>query len=128
MSRSRRKTLVLATHTAPKQKSWKQQINRIFRRKSRINLSTSIDSTGEVLKDYFFRDINKRKLTDVVDLSEDKHLVHMLSYDEWSLLRKEDKVNKKYGVNVSRYDTRYKPNHANYDEYVSAFKSQIISK
>lgn len=129
MSRSKRKNLVFPICcNGDTQKPWKQHINRIFRRKAKVRLESSIDENGEVLKDYFFRDRNKRKFADVwLSPSDGKHTMEMLAYDEWFQLKREDET----GINrsaMSRWGSFYDSNHTTYDEYVSDFKRKIITK
>jgi hypothetical protein len=129
MSRSRRKNLVFPVCcNGDTQKPWKKHINRIFRRKAKVRLDTSIDENGEVLKDYFFRDRNKQKFADIwLSPSDGFHTMEMLSYDEWSQLKREDAA----GVaraSLSRWGKHYNSKHTTYDEYVSDFKRKIITK
>lgn len=129
MSRSRRKNLVFPICcTGDTQKPWKKHINRIFRRKAKVRLDTSIGENGEVLKDYFFRDRNKQKFADIwLSPSDGFHTMEMLSYDEWSQLKREDEA----GVaraSLSRWGKYYNSSHTTYDQYVADFKRKIITK
>lgn len=129
MSRSRRKNLVFPVcHNGDTAKPWKKYINRIFRRKAKVRLDTSIDENGEVLKDYFFRDRNKQKFADIwLSPSDGFHTMEMLSYDEWSQLKRED-ADEVVRASMSRWGKHYNSNHTTYNQYVADFKRKIITK
>ena len=129
MSRSTRKNLVFPICcNGNTQKPWKQHINRIFRRKAKVQLDTSIGEGGEVLKDYFFRDRNKRKFADVwLSPSDGKHTMELLKKDEWLQLKKED-ASQAPRSSMSRWGHLYSEDHNTYDQYVADFKRTIITK
>lgn len=129
MSRSTRKNLVFPICcNGNTQKPWKQHINRIFRRKAKVQLDTSIGEDGEILKDYFFRDRNKRKFADVwLSPSDGKHTMELLKKDEWLQLKKEDAAQAPRS-SMSRWGHLYNEDHITYDQYVADFKRTIITK
>ena len=129
MSRSTRKNLVFPICcNGNTQKPWKQHINRIFRRKAKVQLDTSIGEDGEILKDYFFRDRNKRKFADVwLSPSDGKHTMELLKKDEWLQLKKEDAAQAPRS-SMSRWGHLYSEDHNTYDQYVADFKRTIITK
>ena len=118
MSRSFRKVGV-STYAAVRRgqsKLWKSAVNRTFRRKAKINLDTSVDLDGSIIKDYVYRNRNKRKYADIYSSPGDGfHTPHFMSYSEWS-------INKRSGSHyyAGRFDT--------YEEYVTQYKKDFVNK
>lgn len=121
MSRSRRKNLVFPICcNGGTQKPWKQQINRIFRRKSKVQLETSLDENGEVLKDYFYRNRNKRKFADIwLSPSDGTQRIKMMTKDEFEIYQNRA---------LPYYFSSARRNPQTYKQYINNFKRTLISK
>lgn len=118
MSRSFRK-VGISTFAAVKRgqhKLWKSAVNRTFRRKSKINLDTSVDLDGSILKDYVYRNKKKRKYADIYDSPGDGFYVpDFMSYSEW--------------VNNKRTGSHYYAGKFNtYQEYEIQYQKDFINK
>lgn len=118
MSRSFRK-VGISTYAAVKRgqsKLWKSAVNRTFRRKAKVNLDTSVDLDGSIIKDYVYRNRNKRNYADIYDSPGDgRHTPQFMDYSEWV-------NNKRFGsyFYAGRFDT--------YDEYVIQYKKDFVNK
>jgi hypothetical protein len=124
MSRSRNKNFVSPNCcTGDSQSKWKKSYNRIFRRKAKIHLDTSIDENGQVIKDYFHRDLKKRSYADEYSSPSDGfHRVDMLTRSEFNVLKTQNSVMWYY------WPRRAVGNSKTYDEYVDNFKRTVVSK
>ena len=127
MSRSRNKNFVSPNCAiGDSQSTWKRGYNRIFRRKSKIHLDTSIDENGEVIKDYFHRDLKKRNFADLYSSPSDGfHRVEMLTIGEYNEL-----VSDTSKSLHRRYFPRFikEKNITSYDDYVNYFKKTYQCK
>lgn len=125
MSRSRRKNAVFANLcNGDSQKEWKQRINRIFRRKSKVHLDTSIDENGVPLKDYFHRDIKKQTYADEwLSPADGTQTIKMLTLSEFN-----EEMNKNNIQNVHFPRRLDSLQIKTYDDYVDYYKRKIISK
>lgn len=126
MSRSRNKNFVSPNLACgDNQSKWKKAYNRMFRRKSKIHLDTSIDENGEVIKDYFHRDLKKRDFADVYSSPADGfHRVEMLTRSEYNRI-----VQEQNGLVNSHFPKFIRDkNIKSYDDYVDYFNKTYRSK
>lgn len=121
MSRSKRKNFIIPNVCYGNSlKKWKQEYNRIFRRKSKLHLDTSIDENGNPIKDYFHRDVKKRVYADEWLGPADGFVnIEMLTLSEFN--------NQKEGKEWY-YGNRFATRFDTYEEYVKYFKRKYISK